>query len=78
MWKEISRTYALDPVFIPLIGSGITRFIDWPNRSNIDLLKCMLYTLHISGVDINKPITIFLTKDVMDKINFYELKGIKL
>jgi hypothetical protein len=78
MWKEISRTYALKPIFIPLIGSGITRFIDWPNRSNIDLLKCMLYTLYLSGVDIKKPITILLTKDVMDKINFYELKGVEL
>jgi len=76
MWKEIRRTYANKPVFLPLIGSGITSFDDIPEKSNLDLLKCMLCTLRASGENINQPITILLTKDVMQEINIYETKGV--
>lgn len=76
MWKEIRRTYANKPVFLPLIGSGITSFDGIPEKSNLDLLKCMLCTLRASGENINQPITILLTKDVMQEINIYETKGV--
>jgi len=76
MWKEIRRTYANKPVFLPLIGSGITSFDDIPEKSNFDLLKCMICTLRASGENINQPITILLTKDVMQEINIYEMKGV--
>lgn len=77
MWKEISRTYANKPINLPLLGSGITRFDDVPNKSNFELLKCMLCTLKASGENINQPITIVLTKDVIKEINIYEVKGMK-
>ena len=77
MWTEISRTYANIPVFIPLLGSGITRFDDTPYKSNFDLLQCMLFTLRTSGAHINQPVTIFLTKETMQSINIYEMKGAK-
>lgn len=74
MWIEISRTYANKPIFIPLLGSGITRFDGTPNKSKSDLLKCMLCTLRTSKAIINQPITIVLTKEAMEEINIYELK----
>ncbi len=75
MWEEISRTYANKPVFLPLLGSGITRFDDCSVKSNFDLLKCILCTLRTSVVHINQPITILLTDEVINKMNLYELKG---
>ena len=77
MWAEISRTYANRPIFIPLLGSGITRFDGTPHKANFDLLRCMLCTLRTSGVNINQPITILLTEETMRSINIYEIKGVK-
>jgi hypothetical protein len=77
MWTEISRTYANKPVFIPLLGSGITRFDGTPHKSNFDLLKCMLCTLRTSGANINQPITVLLTKETIQDINIHEMKGVK-
>jgi len=77
MWTEICRTYANKPVFIPLLGSGITRFDGTPHKSNFDLLRCMLCTLRTSGANINQPITILLTKKTIQDINIYEMKGVK-
>lgn len=76
MWQEISRTYANKPVALPLLGSGITRFDDWAEKSNKELLKCILCTLRTSNVYINQPITILLTEEAVQEINLYELKGV--
>ncbi len=77
MWTEISRTYANKPIFIPLLGSGITRFYGISHKSNFNFLKCMLCTLRTSGVHINQPVTILLTEEVIQDINIYEIKGVK-
>ncbi len=77
MWQEISRTYANKPITLPLIGSGITRFDDWAEKSNMELLKCIMCTLRTSQVHINQPITILLTEEIVKGINLYELKGVK-
>lgn len=77
MWTEICRTYANNPIFIPLLGSGITRFDGTPHKSKSNLLKCMLCTLRTSEVNINQPITILLTEEVIQDINIYEMKGVK-
>jgi hypothetical protein len=76
MWNEISRTYNNRPIFIPLLGSGITRFEDTPHN-DIDLLKCLLCTLRTSRAEIKQPITILLKKETLNNINLYELKGVK-
>jgi hypothetical protein len=75
MWNEISRTYANKPIFIPLLGSGITRFDI--HKSNADLLKCMLCTLRTGNADIKQPITILLTEETIQDINIYEMKRVK-
>lgn len=74
MWKEISIAYANMPVFIPLLGSGITRFTDTPHKDKSSLIKCLLCTLKMSGIHLKQPITICLTKDSLNEINVYELK----
>lgn len=76
MWKEIRRLYANKPVTLPLLGSGITSFDGIPHKSNFDLLKCMLCTLKASSENFNQSITIVLTKDIIQEINLYELKGV--
>lgn len=75
MWKEINRVYANRPVYIPLLGSGITRFTDTPHKDNLSLAKCLLCTLKMSGVHIKQPITICLMPEVMNSMNIYELKS---
>lgn len=75
MWKEISRTYANKPVTLPLLGSGVTRFSDSSEKTNYSLLKCILCTYRTSSVKINQQITILLTKDTLETINLYDLKG---
>jgi len=76
MWQEISRTYANKPIFLPLIGTGITRFDDIPEKNYTELLRCILCTLRTSNLHINQPITILLTEEALSKINLYELKGV--
>lgn len=75
MWQEIRNVYANRPIFIPLLGSGITTFKNTPHKDNFSLAKCILCTLKMSGVHLKQPITICLTNEVMDSINIYELKS---
>ena len=75
MWSEICRAYANKPIYLPLLGSRITRFDGTPQKSKLDLLRCMLCTLRTSDKNINQPITILLTKEAMEEINIYETKG---
>lgn len=75
MWQETDRVYANNPIFIPLLGSGITRFTDTPHKDNLYLAKCLLCTLKMCGVHIKQPITICLTEDTINEMNIYELKS---
>jgi hypothetical protein len=77
MWKEISRVYAGKPIYLPLLGAGITRFDDMATKPNAELLKCIICTLRTSTVTFYAPITILLTENVVKTINLYELKGMK-
>ena len=77
MWKEIDRTNASKPVFLPLIGTGKTRIDDMREMSKFEFLKCILCTLRTSKIKLVKPITILLTKDTLAEINLYELKGVR-
>ncbi|MDR0644745.1 MAG: DUF6430 domain-containing protein [Treponema sp.] len=77
MWKEINRVYAGKPIYLPLLGSGISRFDDMATKPNAELLKCIICTLRTSTVTFNAPITILLTENVLKTINLYELKGVK-
>lgn len=74
MWKELDRVNAGLPIFIPLLGSGITRFRNTPHKSKFSLLHCLICTLKMSGIQLKEPITLCLTEDAMEEINIYELK----
>jgi hypothetical protein len=76
MWKEIGRVYSGRPIFLPLLGSGLTRFdgvAESPDPN--ELLRCMICTLRSSGVQIIAPITI-LVYNKLEEINLYDLKGV--
>lgn len=72
MWKEIDRVYASNPVILPLLGAGISRFDNGPKNKQA-LLKCMLCTLNSSSVSLNSEIRIVIYGDTKD-IPLYEYK----
>lgn len=74
MWHEISRTYANQPVCLPLLGGGITRFENPNIKKDSQLLTCILCTLKTSGASINQPITIYVTKETLNKLDLYQLR----
>lgn len=76
MWKEIDRTNASKPVFLPLVGTGKRRVDDMREMTKFEFLKCILCTLRTSRIKLVKPLTILLTKDTLAEINLYELKGL--
>lgn len=77
MWKEIRRTYQGKSINIPLIGGGLTQLDDMTEKPNEQLLECILCTLRTSSVtfDEHVQISIILTKQALETINLYELKG---
>lgn len=75
MWDEISRVYANQPITLPLIGGGITRFTDVSEKNPTYLLRCILWTLETSNAQINQPITIVLPEKTIENINLYEIKN---
>lgn len=73
MWKEIGRVYARNDVVLPLMGSGITRFDDGQDDSDL-LLRCMLCTLNTSRVRLNSKLTVVLYDGGKTKLPLYEYK----
>lgn len=78
MWKELSRVYSGHPINIPLLGGGLTRFIDQERVSTEQLIDCILCTLNTSDVVFNTeeefPIQIILTKKALESVDMYNLK----
>ena len=69
MWKELRRTYSGEMIILPLIGSGITSFTDITEKSNLDLLKCMLCTLKFSNEQFQNDIKIVVTDEVWNDLD---------
>jgi len=74
MWKEIDATYAGRSVYIPLLGSGVTRFDGKDKPLDFELLKCMIHTFQMSDVKLKNSVTILLTPESIRGINLYDLK----
>lgn len=55
MWRQLNKYYSQNVVNIPLLGSGITRFLDNCEVSNQELLEIMLLTLKISKMSFKEP-----------------------
>lgn len=62
MWREIDRVYAKHDVALPILGTGISRFDDGP-KDRDELLRCMLWTLYSSGVDLKSKVEILISGD---------------
>lgn len=77
-WDEIDKIYNGESITIPLFGTGITRFKDETNFSEQELLEIILWSFKTSRVKFVYPskITILITKELKDKINFYRLKEV--
>ncbi len=74
MWQGVGRIYSGKPVYLPILGDGITRFDGVSEKpSPSQLLKCMLCTLKTSNVQIKSHITI-LIYDRINEINLYDIK----
>ena len=73
-WKEINGVYASNDVYLPLLGTGITRFEDRP-KDRASLLRCMLYTFNSSGVSLNAKVLVVIYGNAED-IPLYEYKDI--
>lgn len=75
MWQEIGRVYSGKPIYLPILGDGITRFDGVSEKpAPFELLKCMLCTLKTSNIQLKAPITIVIY-DRINEINLYNLKG---
>ena len=72
MWREIDSVYAMYEVVLPVLGTGSLRFDDGP-KDDGTLLRCMLYTLDSSGVNLKSKVTIVLYGDEK-KNKLYEYK----
>lgn len=74
MWQGVGRLYSGKPIYLPILGDGITRFEGVSEKpSPTQLLKCMLCTLKTSNIQIKAPITI-LIYDRINEINLYDIK----
>ena len=72
MWIEIDRVYAGNQIVMPLLGTGISRFKDGFKKPET-LLRCLLCTLNVSGVNLNSNVCIVIY-DRSKKFPFYEYK----
>lgn len=79
LWREINRVYAQKNVALPLLGDGITRFIDsrWERLPRQTLLWLILWTFIQAGCKFvaRTNIKIVLTKESMADIDFVALEA---
>lgn len=78
-WNEVDRVYAGRTVSLPILGSGITRFKNYENISDQELLELMIWTFKVSRIKFTYPskIKIIVFDDKKDKINLLLLKGLE-
>jgi len=78
-WNEVDRVYAQRSLALPVLGSGITRFIDNENISDQELLEMIIWTFKLSRVRISYPSKLKIV--VWDKkfkdINLQKLKDLE-
>ena len=73
MWNELDVYYAQQPIYMPLLGGGITRF----NGANVelqDLLKYIIITFKASRVTFKSGLNIVLYDGDKEKINLHDIK----
>ena len=74
-WKELNLVYSGENVYIPLLGSGITRGCLFEKSSYQDLLNMLLVTLKYNNLSFASGITIsiMLSEDMKDEISIFDI-----
>ena len=77
MWDECNILYAGQSISLPLLGSGITRFKNYENISDQELLELILWSLKLSKFRLKGfgKINIVLTSNTLDNISLFEIKN---
>ncbi|WNY24905.1 macro domain-containing protein [Methanolapillus millepedarum] len=75
-WNEIDIIYGGKSVSVPLFGSGITRFKEYCDISDQELIELLIWSFKISRIKFTYPskISIIILPEKQDKINLYKLK----
>lgn len=75
-WNEVDIIYSGRSVTIPLFGSGITRFKEYVDITDQELLELLVWSFKLSRIKFKYPAkaTIIIHKDKAKKINFAKLK----
>ena len=75
-WSECDIFYVGQSVSMPLLGSGITRFQGYEDVTEQELLELMIWSFKMSKLRFQHPskVKIVLTRNLLSKINLYELK----
>jgi len=54
-WNEVDRVYAGRTLSLPVLGSGITRFKNYENISDQELLELIIWTFKLSRIKFTYP-----------------------
>lgn len=76
-WNEINRVHAQTPVYVPIFGSGITRFKNgFEDINDNELLNIMIWTFKVSKIKFKYPakLTIIIHEKKIDKMDIFKLK----
>ena len=77
-WNEVDIIYAGRSISIPLLGSGITRFKEYDNVTEQELLDLLIWSFKVSKIKFTYPskVSIIIHESKKHKINFYKLKEV--
>lgn len=78
-WNEVDRVYAGRILALPVLGSGITRFRDYENVSDQELLELIIWTFKLSRIKFTYPskVKIVVWEKKSEKINLQKLKDLE-
>lgn len=78
-WNEIDCIYAGRTIALPVLGSGITRFKNYENISDQELLELIISTFKISRIKFTYPskVKIVVYNNKRNKINLLSLKKLE-
>lgn len=78
-WNEVDGVYNGRTLALPVLGSGITRFRDYENISDQELLELIIWTFKLSRIKFTYPskVKIVVWEKKSEKINLQKLKDIE-
>lgn len=78
-WNEVDGVYNGRTLALPVLGSGITRFRDYENISDQELLELIIWTFKLSRIKFTYPskVRIVVWQKKSEKINLQKLKDLE-